>query len=48
MNEECDSHELNLYIQDKLISLIPETSRANIIKNDALSLMSEEKKENKG
>lgn len=27
VNEECDAHELNLYIQDKLISAIPISQR---------------------
>ena len=27
MYEECDSHELNLFIQDKLISMVPKQLR---------------------
>jgi hypothetical protein len=27
MFEECDSHELNIFLQDKLISLVPKSVR---------------------
>lgn len=30
MNEECDAHELNLFLQDKLISLVPKNLRLKL------------------
>jgi len=35
MNEECDAHELNLFMQDKLISLVPKNLRQRLRQSES-------------